>query len=447
MKKLVLVSILVVVLAIAGAGIAMAQGPQPNAVPGPSGTFSSAFTIQNMGSAVANCTFQFYAGSLAYTSAAFTITVGGSNFTYVPNLVGLANGQYSGVVACDQQVGAVVNTGSALSGGSYVGVDASKLGTTWYAPNAFNNYYGYYSNFVVQNATASTVSVTVQILNSAGSVVATQNNPSVAAYSSANFEQSGLAGMATNQAYSAKILASGNVAVESNIFGSGSTASQLYMYTPFTAGSTTAYAPVIMKAYYGNNTALTVQNLSASSTVVTVTYGTGLARSNTLGGNASWVLYTPGDAGLANGLLTSAKIQSSGAAIVALVNESNNYQRAASYTGFASGTSTVRAPIVLKRYYGYNTSVTCQNIGSSTTNVTITYSNGASGTANNVVANGTALFYQPSVAGLPNGFNGSATITSSGSVPVVCVVNEDMNEGAQGTTPMDMQYAYEGLNQ
>jgi hypothetical protein len=449
MKKSVLVCLLVVALAVASMGTALAQGPQPNAIPGPSGTFSSAFTIQNMGPAAANCTYQFYnaAGGVTFTSAGFSIPLGGSNFTYVPNIVGLANGQYSGVVSCDQPVGAVVNSSSALSGGSYVGVDGSKVGTTWYAPNAFNNYYGYYSNFVVQNATSASVSVNVQIVNSAGVVVATQTNAAVPAYASANFEQTGLAGLAANQAYSAKITASGNVVVEANIFGSGATAVQLYMYSPFVSGSTVAYAPVIMKGYYGNNTAMTVQNLASTSTVVTVTYGTGLVRTSTVNGNASWVLYTPGEAGLASNLLTSAKIESSGAPIVALVNESNNYQRAASYTAFATGTSTVRAPIVLKRYYNYNTSITCQNIGGSNTNITVLYSNAASNTTSNVVPNGTALFYQPGVAALPDGFNGSATITASGGMPIVCVINEDMNEGSQGTALMDMQYAYEGLNQ
>lgn len=447
MKRIILVCSIVALLALLLTGTVMAQGPKPQSIPGPSGTFSSAFTIQNQGAAIANCTFQFYAGSLVYTSAAFQIAVGGSYFTYVPNLVGLANGQYSGVVSCDQQVGAVVNTSSPQSGGSYVGVDGSRVGTTWYAPNAFDNYYGYFSNFVVQNATASTISVTVQLINSAGTVVATQNNSSVAPYASASFEQTGLAALATNQSYSAKIIANGNVAVESNIFGSGASAVQLYSYTPFSGGSTVAYVPQIMKNYYGYVTSLNVQNLSASSTVVTVTYGTGLSRSSTVNGNSTWVLYTPNETGLPNGTLTSAKIQSSGAPIVALVNEQNSAQRAASYTGFASGTTTVRTPIIMKRYYNYNTSVACQNIGSASTNITINYSNGASSSANNVLQNGMALFYQPNEVGIANGFNGSATITSSGGVPIVCVVNEDQNEAPYGTQNMDQLFAYEGLNQ
>jgi hypothetical protein len=450
MRRLIFVFVALVSLSVIGVGAAMAQGPGPNSVPGPTGTFSSGFTVQNLGSGVASCVYQFYNGSgtNVYTSAAFTIPVGGSNFTYVPNIAGLGSGQYSGVVSCDQQVGAVVNSAAASSGGSYVGVDGSRVGTIWYAPNAFNNYYGFYTNFVVQNATASPVSVTVQIVNSSGSVVATQNNPSIPAYAYANFEQMGLAGLATNQAYSAKIIASGSVAVESNIYGSGATAAELYSYSPFSGGSTVAYAPVIMKGYYGYLTALTVQNLGSASTVVTVTYGTGVVRSQSVAGNASWVIYVPSDPSIPNGTLTSAKIESSGQPVVALVNEQNAYHRAASYTGFAAGSTTVRAPIVLKRYYNYNTSITCQNIGSgASTNITIAYSNGASSSVNNVVQNGTALFYQPNESGLSNGFNGSATISSSGGVPIVCVANEDMNEGAQATQSMDQLFAYEGLNQ
>jgi hypothetical protein len=416
----------------------------PKSVPGPSGTFSSGFTIQNLSTAVATCSYQFFTttSTAAYSSATFTIAVNASAFTYVPNISGLASGQYSGVVSCDQQVSAVVNTASANSGGSYSGVGTTA--TTWYAPNAFNNYYGFYTNFVVQNATDAPVDVTVQIINSSGAVVATQTKTGLAASAYQNFEQTGLGGLAANVAYSAKITGTGALAVESNIFGSSATQYELYSYVPFTAGSTTAYVPVIMKAYYGYLTALTVQNIGTAATTVTVTYGTGATQTQSINASASYVFYTPNVAALPDGTLTSAKITSTGSQpIVALVNEQNSYHRAASYTGFATGSTKVSLPIVLKRYYNYNTSVTCQNVGTANTNMTITYSNAATKTISGVGANGTALFYQPNEAGIANGFNGSATVTSS-SQPIVCVTNEDMNEAPQSTTSYDQLFSYEG---
>ncbi|MDP1547604.1 MAG: hypothetical protein Q8L87_16470 [Anaerolineales bacterium] len=413
--------------------------------PGPSGTFGSAFTIQNMSASIANCSYQFFnaSGIAVYTSAGFAIAAGGSSFTYVPSIGALASGQYSGVVSCDQQVSAVVNTGSADSGGSYGAV--SNTGTTWYAPNAYSNYYNYNTNFVVQNATSSTVDVTVEIINTSGLVVATQSATGVPAFAYVNFEQAGLAGLSANTSYSAKITGTGALAVESNIYGQGAAVNQLYSYSPFTSGSLIAYTPVIMNNYYGNITALTVQNLGAAIANVTVTYGTGLVQTQDIAPASAYVFYTP-SSGLPTGNslgLTSATITSN-QNIVALVNEQNSYGRAASYTGFASGSTTVSLPIVMKRYFNYNTSVTCQNVGAAATNMTILYSNAATVTQTSIPANGTAIFYQPNETGLPDGFNGSATITSS-SQPIVCVTNEDQNEGILGTTVHDQLFSYEGF--
>jgi hypothetical protein len=417
-----------------------------NSIPGPSGTFSSAFTIQNLTATTANCSFQFFnsTGTAVYTSATFQIAGNGSAFTYVPNLTGLGSGQYSGVISCDQQVSAVVNTSSANSGGSYDGI--ANTATVWYAPNAFNNYYNYYTNFVVQNATASPITtITVDIINASGAVVATQTASNVPAYAYVNFEQAGLAGMSTNVAYSAKITGTGALAVESNIYGQGASNNELYSYTPFTGGSLTAYVPVILNNYYGYVTALTVQNLGAASANITVTYGTGLTQNATIPPSAAAVFYTP-NSGLPSGNSlgsTSAKITSD-QNIVALVNEQTNYRRAASYAGFASGSVKVSMPIAVKSYYKYNTGITCQNVGTSNTDMTITYSNTATSTQTGIPANGTALFYQPNESGLSPGFNGSATVSSSGQ-PIVCVGNEDQNQAPEATTLFDQLFSYEGF--
>jgi len=401
-----------------------------------------------MATSAANCSYTIYnsSGGVAYTSASFSIPVGGSNFTYVPNISGLASGQYSAVISCDQQVAAVVNSSTNNSGASYTGV--ANPSTTWYAPNVYNNYYGFYTNFIIQNATSSPVTATLQVIDQNGNVVATQTASNIPAYAFAGLDQTGLGGLSANVNYSAKITATGNIAVQANIYGTGTYENQFYSYTPFTSGTTVAYAPVIMNNYYGYNTALTVQNLGDSNTTVTVTYGTGHTQTRTIAPSASYLFYSP-SSGIPSGNtlgLTSAKIESSGQPIVALVNESNNYNRAGTYIAFASGATTVRAPIIMKRYYKYNTSVTCQNVGNSNTDITITYSNGAASSRNSIAPNGTALFYQPNETGLPDNFNGSATITST-SQPIVCVTNEDTNEGADGTTMWDHLFTYEGINQ
>ncbi len=286
------------------------------------------------------------------------------------------------------------------------------------------------------------LNITVDIINAAGATVATQTATNVPAFAYFNFEQAGLSGLSANVAYSAKVTGTGALAVESNIYGVGASANQMYSYTPFTGGSLTAYVPVIMNNYFGYITALSVQNLGAAAADVTITYGTGVTQSQTIAVGSAAVFYTP-SSGLAAGTLTSAKIVSN-QNIVALVNEQNNYGRAASYSGFAAGSLKVSLPIVMKRYFNYNTSVTCQNVGTAVTDMTIVYSNAATSTVSAVAPNGTGLFYQPNEAGLAAGYNGSATITSS-SQPIVCVTNEDENEGTLGTTVFDQLFAYEGF--
>jgi len=146
-------------------------------------------------------------------------------------------------------------------------------------------------------------------------------------------------------------------------------------------------------------------------------------------------------------LLTGAKIESTnGQPLAVLVNESTDKNRAASYSGFTSGSTTVRAPIVMRRYYKYNTSITCQNIGTASATMSISYG-GISGTTTSpsIPVNGIHLFYQPADSLLSDGFIGSATITST--QPIVCVVNEDMNEAPERDQIMDQLYAYNGIGQ
>ncbi|MBI1802250.1 MAG: hypothetical protein HYR71_11555, partial [Chloroflexi bacterium] len=375
--------------------------------------------------------------------------------TSLSDLVGFASGQYAGRVSCDQKVAIVTSQFTANSRSAYSS-DTSRSSTTWYVPDVFNNYYGYYSNLVVQNVSEATVaSITVQIYNSSGANVATQTATNVPANGYANFEQTGLANMVTNALYSARVTASGNVAVVANIFGQGALAGTLFTYMPFSSGAPTFYVPIVMKNYYGYRTAIVVQNIGSSATTVTVNYGNGVvdSRSN-VNPLASVEFYTPNNPQIQDGTLTPATIQSSnGQPIVASVNEANSYNRTASYAGFSfsAGTQTVRAPTVLRRYNGYNTSVTCQNIGSASTAMIIAYSgitgtsNPTTPTLNSISPNNLAMFYLPADTLVPDNYIGSATVTSS-SQSIVCVVNEDRNEGTDATTIFDQLSAYEAYN-
>jgi hypothetical protein len=418
-------------------------------VPAPGGPFNTAFRVQNLETAQASCTIDFYdsSGVSQLTYGPEPVDGGDSLYVYVPDTA-LGDGEYSAVVSCDKQVAAVVNFSDADSGASHSGIAGGDVALTFYAPGIYNNYYNFYSNLYVQNASSGPVDMTVSIYEPGSSTpVATQTATSVPANASRSFDQEGLAGLTSGVAYSAKIEATGAVAAVANIYGGAGTAAdnQLYSYNPVASGSTVAYAPVIMNNFYNNNTSLVIQNMGTSSTNYTVTYGTGHTQTGTIAAGASASLYTPAS-GVPAGTLTGAKVESSSEDIVVLVNESNNKNRAASYIGFAGGSTTVSAPIVMRRFYKFNTSVTCQNLGTASTVMSISYG-GISGTTNSpsIAPEGTHMFYQPTDPLLTDGWIGSATIIAS--QPIVCVVNEDMSEPPESEQVMDQLYAYEGIGQ
>ncbi|WP_322799020.1 hypothetical protein [Thermoflexus sp.] len=417
--KRLLKGLAVILLAAAGGpfSIAIAQ------VPGPGAGYNSGFTIQNMSSSPASCLFTIYDqnGSSIYTSSSISIAANGSYFVYVGGL-SIPSGAYSVQISCDQPVVAIANTtSSAGNAASYEGFDSSGISSTLYTPGLYKNYYGYTSNVTVQNASNSPITVTLEIYPLGSSTpVATPRITSLAPNASKFFDLSAIS--IPSGAYSGRILADGPVAAVVNIWHSNG---EQFAYDAIVSGSTTVYAPVLMKSYYGFNTALTVQNTQGSSGVITITYSSGLVVTATIPAYGSILRYTPNE-NLPSGWLGSAKIESN-VQIIGLVNEADNQRRAGSYVVFSNATATAFAPIVLKNYYGFSTSITCQNLGSTSATLRVTYSNGHVQTSAPVPPNGTVLFYQPNVTGLPNGFNGSATITTvgSGNQPIACIVNQN----------------------
>jgi hypothetical protein len=221
MKKSVVVLLVLVLLA----AVPLAASAD---VPAPGGPFDTAFRIQNLGSSAANCEFTFYnaAGAPMYTSGGLpAIAVGDSAYVYVPTDTSVADGQYDAVVTCDQEVAAVVNFADPTSGASYSGV--TEPGTTLYAPGIYDNYYNFYSNVVVQDASGAGGSVTLEIYKPGVAAPVKTETKSVPANGFVTFEQEGLAELDQDQFYSAKIIGTGNVAAVVNIYGRGAYDNQL----------------------------------------------------------------------------------------------------------------------------------------------------------------------------------------------------------------------------
>lgn len=431
MRKLFLTLVLIVSLIVVA--------PVAAQVPGPGGPYNSAFTVQNLTATDGTCQYTLYnsAGTAALTSANVTVQGNKSYFVYVGGL-SVTSGQYSSVISCDVDVAAVSNftgAGSAWSA-SYSGVSAAQTANTVSFPGLYKDYYGFYTNVVVQNAGSASINVTLKIYN--GATLVDSETKTVPGNASVSFDQKARVAL-PNGIYAGVVEATGPVAAMVSVWNSSG---QQYAYNGFTSGSSIAYAPVLMKSYYGFNTALTVQNVGTTTANVTVTYSNGTTNVKSIPAKASQLFYTPNEAGLPAGWLGAAKIVATGSTIVALVNESDVNNRAASYTGFASGGTKANAPIVLKTYYGFSTSITCQNIGTAAANITATYSNGATEAKSNIPVNGTVLFYQPNTVGLPASFNGSAVISSSQNI--VCVVNENQ---VSNPVQSDFLLTYEAIVQ
>lgn len=111
----------------------------------------------------------------------------------------------------------------------------------------------------------------------------------------------------------------------------------------------------------------------------------------------------------------------------------NNGNSAAAYTALKNGNNTVIVPLLMKGNYGYNTWMRVQNLGTSSTNVNISYSDQTSNSFGNLMPGGAATFYQAQEYHPVSVFGA----TVSGSQPLgVAVIEDDAST----------MFAYTGFN-
>lgn len=99
-----------------------------------------------------------------------------------------------------------------------------------------------------------------------------------------------------------------------------------------------------------------------------------------------------------------------------------------SYSGFSGGAQTVGVPLIMRGNSGFNTSLTIQNVGSASTNVTVTYTPGSNGTAasdtGTIPAGSSITFDQTDKTDLGTIFIGSASIAADAGGTIVAIVNQ-----------------------
>ena len=448
MRKSVRV-LLVLALVITGLGIGVltagAQGGR---------TWVSGIQIQNQSTTdVANITVIFYwdeahGGAEAHRFSD-TIDAGKAKTYYVPTASqtsGLPVGFIgSAVVSSDQPVAANVNTQVPASEGTTPGLPI-RIGTSsgvlepstdLYFPQIMKGYYGWNSYLAIQNTASSSASVTVQYYNTAGTLVATDVE-TVSPFSTYIFRQSDNASLPTSDFVgSAKATGTQELAGICNFYASEATytEAQFHSYNAFSGGQTTLNVPRVVKDYYSYQSGLSVQNVGTSATTVTVTYyfgGTAYTQTSpSIDPNAAWGVYLGTEAQLPASMAGvsgsgSAKIESAGQPVVAIVNEDNRtLGYGVTYNAFLDGeeTTTVLFPQVAAKYYGFCSGIQIQNVGTATANLTITYSMAGRSdvTKSGTAAPGESYSKFAPDEGVGDDFNGSVVVTSN--QPIVGISN------------------------
>jgi len=292
----------------------------------------------------------------------------------------------------------------------------------------------------VANLDSQPATVTIEFYNTSGALVYTyvDSTPIAAGDSKTYFVPTILPdSAATSFRGSAVVSSERNIAaIVNENAGSGANYDQppgilRGSYTGIRAAetATTLYMPVALKSYYGFNSQLVVQNAGATADITFEFFdatGASIATyvASSVAANASAIVeldtLTPTTGSIPSGLNGSVKVTSSSNLAGMVNNMSGSVLQTYNALTASDGGPTLYVPAVFNEYYGYVSSIQVQNVGSVSTNITVTYSDGIVKTAPAVGPNSSAMFYQPG-EGHDSMFNGSATVTSS-ATDVVAVV-------------------------
>jgi hypothetical protein len=223
-----------------------------------------------------------------------------------------------------------------------------------------------------------------------------------------------------------------------NILGNNGVAAASYI--GFAAGAPNLEIPLLMKNNSGYNTWFNVQNAGSATTNITVNYsdGTSVTANNVAPGASATFDQSTETHGLA---VFAATVSSSGSqpVVASVVEESASTMFA--YNSFVSGSQNPVMPLINANNSGFITGVQIKNGSTSTaTNVTVSYTPSAAGTActetQAIPAGQSATFALGAfTSGVGSGvttncalgatFIGSAKVTAnSGSVPLSVIVNQ-----------------------
>jgi len=225
----------------------------------------------------------------------------------------------------------------------------------------------------------------------------------------------------------------------------------------FTAGAGSMFDPQVMKNVGGTvgntwNSYMAVQNTGTSATTASVTYqdraGNAVPAANEsflIQPGSNHIFYQNDNANLPNNFFGAAKVTASGGGTIVVGasfyndGSSASASQFSSFRGVATGASTILLPRTVRRYYGYNSGVTVQNVGGSPVaagQLHITFTIGGTPfvvTDPAALAPGAAwALYLPNVPELlgvdakpMNQRFGGAVVSGPGGSSLIAIVNED----------------------
>lgn len=453
MRRLLPLTIAVLIALVLSVGIAGAQAY----------TYTSGFQVQNLSSSTANITITFYPQGTGATTPVNDTIAGDSSKTYFP-LTSVSDGfNGSVVISSDKDIRAIVNilgSGPANVGASYTGFSAGDSPVN--LPLIMRNNSGYDTTFNVQNAGTGDATVNVNYYPIVGNSGVT-DSATIGEGRAVTFDQDAKTALGSLFVGSAVVTSDKPVVVSVSEVNA-TTMQSLLAYGGFTgSGSTTVRLPLIMSANSGFATGVQVQNVGASATDVTLSFGPNIAGTfsptdETVTGVASGAsanfLQLVGSGQWTGSTYVGSATVTCSSSCVALVNQlgpqSGSVLPGSSYEGFdpASATAKVVAPLIMSANSNYHTGIQVMNVGSAAANITVTYGPNTAGswtptaeTQTGIAVGASASFLQIAGSGQWTGtrYVGSAVITSS--QDIVAIVNE-LRIPATG----DDLFTYTGFN-
>jgi hypothetical protein len=176
--------------------------------------------------------------------------------------------------------------------------------------------------------------------------------------------------------YSLVIASDQPVVAVSNVVRTYGTVGYNGTFAGFSMGNTEIYLPSITHNCYGYYSELAVQNTGDAATDITVDFGGGLSDTATgvmPGASAHWDMSTDAPPGL--GTCVSA-IVSADQPIAAIDNQYNQAGFLQSYDAFLMGAMEWGVTALYNGYYGWASSLDIQNVGTMSTTVTVSFSDG-----------------------------------------------------------------------